>query len=85
MGVILNKFYKFIVTNLSKNVEVISKSFGSTLIIWVTALIGVLISFVTGEPVSLGTALAMGLTATAQFLIIVIRSIFGKKSKEEEK
>jgi hypothetical protein len=66
-------------------VEVISKSFGSTLIIWVTALIGVLISFVTGEPVSLGTALAMGLTATAQFLIIVIRSIFGKKSKEEEK
>jgi len=76
-------FVKFVRGNANKNTEVISISFGAMLVIWTLAGISILIGMSTGT-VDFKTPLILGLGGTSEFLIILIRSIFGRKTKTEE-
>jgi len=80
----LANFKKFIITNANKNLEVISKSFGAMLIIGATAGISLLVQLVSGSITDYISPISLFLGAVLQFIIIVIRSVFGKKSAEEE-
>lgn len=77
-------FVKFIRTNTNKNTEVISKNFGAMLITWTIAGITILISLVTGGILDYEIPVILGLGGTSQFLIVLIRSVFGKRAEEEE-
>ena len=77
-------FWKFVRRNTNKNTEVISKSFGAMLIIWAVAGISILIQLVSGGISDYQTPVILGLGGTSEFLIILIRSIFGKRSNAEE-
>lgn len=79
----IGRFIDFAKKNLHKNLEVISKVFGSTLRIWSGALFTIAIGLATGQPIVWGSALAIGLGATANFVDVVLRCIFGKKTEEE--
>ena len=84
MGFIQN-LIKFVKSNANQNVEVISKNFGAMLILWATCGISIVIQLVSGGITDLTTPVVLGLGGTLNFLIILIRSIFGKNSPEEKK
>jgi purine-cytosine permease-like protein len=80
MGKIWNLFYNYVVGRLSKpdNVEMIMKSFGALLITWLTGLFGAIIAAISGEPAGWIFMLSLGLGGTSQFLVLLLRTMFGK-------
>jgi len=81
MGFFKN-FYEFVKGRLNKNVEIISKSFGAMAILWSAGLFGSLIALATGLPPNWGVVLALGLGGTSEFVIILLRTMFGKPNEE---
>ncbi len=65
--------------NKPSSVELIVKSFGAMLTIWIIGFFASLISLVSGQPPNWGIMLATGLGSLSQFLVVFIRTVFGKK------
>lgn len=76
---------KYIVNRLNSYVEVLAKSFGAMLIIWVSASSTGLIALVSGAVPNWGAVVATGLGGTAQFVITLLRAMFGKSYNGDEK
>jgi len=74
----------FIKGRLNKNIEIISKSFGTMIASWVIALFGSFIALASGLPPNWGVTLALGFGGTSQFLLILIRTAFGKPDEKIE-
>ncbi len=77
------KFVSFLKANASKNTEVISKNFGAMAIMWCISGISILISFILTGKIDYVTPVTLGLGGTSQFLVVLLRSVFGKKKEEE--
>ena len=77
------KFVSFIKKNASRNTEIISKNFGAMLIIWTIAGITILINFISTGSVDYRTPVILGLGGTSEFLVVLLRSLFGKKREEK--
>jgi len=80
----LADFKAYTSNRLKSYVEVIAKSLSATLITWTLAVIGGVVAIATGGNPNWGAIIAVGLGATSQLLVTIIRAMLGKPYNEEE-
>ncbi len=84
MGKMIKRALTYLRSNLKKNLKTMLINTGALIISWTTALFGIAIGYVTSQPIVWGTALAIGIGATSQYVTASVKCIFGEKKEKTE-